>query len=80
MNSSMQELLYTQLWNEHVQSIRNFCYAKLKGRPEDAEDMLQDAFGLLWQKIKFTILIMLHVQFCGIKKKGCEVVWGTLTR
>ena len=52
MNSSMQKLLYTQLWNEHVQSIRNFCYAKLKGRPEDAEDMLQDAFGLLWQKIK----------------------------
>ena len=27
------------------------------------------ALFLLWQKIKFTILIMLHVQFCGIKKK-----------
>lgn len=50
MNSSMQEL-YTQLWNEHVQSIRNLCYTKLQGRPEDAEDMLQEAFGLLWQKI-----------------------------
>lgn len=50
MNSSMQEI-YTQLWNEHVQSIRTYCYSKLKGRPEDAEDMLQEAFGLLWQKI-----------------------------
>ncbi len=50
MNSSMQEI-YTQLWNEHVQSIRNFCYSKLKGRPEDAEDMLQEAFGLLWKKM-----------------------------
>lgn len=50
MNSSMQEL-YIQLWNEHVQSIRNYCYSKLNGRPEDAEDMLQEAFGLLWQKI-----------------------------
>ena len=27
------------------------------------------ALFLLWQKIKFTILIMLRVQFCGIKKK-----------
>lgn len=50
MNSSLQEI-YTQLWNEHVQSTRNFCYTKLKGRPEDAEDMLQDAFGLLWKKM-----------------------------
>ena len=24
---------------------------KLKGRPEDAEDMLQEAFGLLWKKM-----------------------------
>lgn len=50
MNSSMQEI-YIQLWDEHVRSVRNYCYSKLKGRPEDAEDMLQEAFGLLWQKI-----------------------------
>ncbi len=50
MNSSMQEI-YTQLWHEHVQSVRNYCYSKLKGRPEDAEDMLQEAFALLWRKI-----------------------------
>lgn len=50
MNSSMQEI-YTQLWNEHVQSIKNYCYSKLVGRPEDAEDMLQEAFRLLWKKI-----------------------------
>ncbi|MBQ3499047.1 MAG: sigma-70 family RNA polymerase sigma factor [Clostridia bacterium] len=50
MNSSLQET-YTQLWNEHVQSVRNFCYAKLKGRPDDAEDMLHDAFRLLWEKM-----------------------------
>lgn len=46
-----QQEIYTQIWNEHIQAIRNFCYAKLKGRPDDADDMLQEAFGLLWEKI-----------------------------
>lgn len=50
MNDSLQEI-YNQIWNDHVQSIRNFCHANLQGRPEDAEDMLQDAFGLLWKKM-----------------------------
>ena len=31
--------------------MRTFCYTKLSGRPEDAEDLLMAAFGLLWRKI-----------------------------
>lgn len=50
MNGSMQEI-YIQLWNEYVQAVRNYCYTKLRGRPEDAEDMLQETFGLLWKKL-----------------------------
>ena len=49
-NSSLQEI-YTQIWNEHVSQIRNYCHARLMGRPDDAEDMLLDAFRLLWEKL-----------------------------
>lgn len=52
MNSSLQET-YNQIWNDNVKSVRNLCYAKLKGCPEDAEDMLQEAFGLLWKKMLY---------------------------
>lgn len=50
MDNSLKET-YNQIWNDHVKSVRNLCYAKLQGRPEDAEDMLQEAFGLLWKKM-----------------------------
>lgn len=50
MNNSMQEI-YTQIWNDNIQTIRAVCYAKLNGRREDAEDMVQNAFGLLWKKL-----------------------------
>ena len=50
MNSSLQDI-YTEIWNKYSQDIRTCCYSKLKGRPEDAEDMLQEAFKLLWGKM-----------------------------
>ncbi len=50
MDRSLQEI-YTQIWNEHVSETRNYCHAKLKGRPDDADDMLHDAFRLLWEKL-----------------------------
>lgn len=49
--SDSQERIYEEIWNKHVVAVRNFCYTKLSGRPEDAEDMLMSAFGLLWKKI-----------------------------
>ncbi len=49
--SDSQERIYNEIWDEHVVAVRSFCYAKLSGRPEDAEDMLMSAFGLLWKKI-----------------------------
>ena len=50
MGDSLQKI-YTDIWNAHVLEVRNYCNAKLKGRPDDADDILNDAFGLLWEKM-----------------------------
>ena len=48
MNS--QEV-YTQLWNEHFSDLRNYCYIKLKGRSNEADDILRTAYSELWEKL-----------------------------
>ena len=50
MSDSLQKI-YTDIWNAHVLEVRNYCNAKLKGRPDDADDILNDAFRLLWEKM-----------------------------
>lgn len=50
MKESQKEI-YARIWDENFVSVRRFCHAKLKNRPEDADDMLYHAFGLLWEKI-----------------------------
>lgn len=50
MSDSLHKI-YTDIWNAHVLEVRNYCNAKLKGRPDDADDILNDAFRLLWEKM-----------------------------
>lgn len=50
MSDSLHKI-YTDIWNAHVLEVRNYCNAKLKGRPDDADDILNDAFRLMWEKM-----------------------------
>ncbi len=50
MNDSIYEA-YTEIWIDHVWEVRNYCNAKLKGRPDDADDILNNVFELLWEKM-----------------------------
>lgn len=47
MNDSLQEI-YEYIWNEHSETVRTFCHARLHGRYHDAEGLYMAAFEILW--------------------------------
>ena len=50
MTDSLKEVC-EQIWKEYYQEMRKHSHSKLRGHYEDAEDVVQTAFKLLWAKI-----------------------------
>ena len=51
MSSNSQEEIFTEIWYKYRPEMRRFCYANLKGYKEEAEDIVERAFYLLWKKM-----------------------------
>lgn len=50
MDDSLKEIC-EQIWEDYYQEMRRHSHSKLRGHYEDAEDVVQTAFKLLWAKM-----------------------------
>ncbi len=49
--SDFQKEIYTQIWHKYKPAMLRYCKSKLNHYEEDAKDLLNDAFTILWEKI-----------------------------
>lgn len=49
--SDSQQVIFTEIWNKYHSEMCRYCYGNLHGYNEEAEDIVERAFYLLWKKM-----------------------------